>query len=70
MTDQAGDSTRTLLLGGVVLALLGAGWFALSHLIMGTATGAAVGESLGVVLGLLVVASVVGAVRANRKGPG
>ena len=50
MTDQAGDSTRTLLLGGVVLALLGAGWFALSHLIMGTATGAAVGESLGVVL--------------------
>jgi hypothetical protein len=70
MADQAGDSTRTLLLGGAVLALLGIGWFALSHVVMGTATGTAVGESLGVMLALLVVASVVGAVRANRKGQG
>jgi hypothetical protein len=66
---QAGDSTRTLVFGGAILALLGVGWFALSHLVMGTATVAAVGESLGVVLALLVVASVVGAVRANRRRP-
>jgi hypothetical protein len=65
--DQAGDGTRTLLLGGSVVLLLGVGWFALSHLVMGTATGDAVGESLGVILALLIVASIFGAVRANRR---
>jgi len=63
--DQAG--TRTLVVGGSLLLLLGIGWFALSHVIMGTATGDAVGESLGVILGLLILASVIGAVRANRR---
>jgi hypothetical protein len=66
-TDQAGAGTRALFLGGSVLLLLGAGWFALSHVIMGTATGDAVGESLGVILGLLILVSVVGALRANRQ---
>jgi len=65
--DEAGDGTRTLLLGGSVLLLMGVGWFALSHVVMGTATGDAVGESLGVILGLLVAVSIVGAVRANRR---
>lgn len=65
-TDQAGAGTRTLLLGGSVLLLFGVGWFALSHVVMGTATGDAVGESLGVILGLLILLSVIGALRANR----
>jgi hypothetical protein len=63
--DQA--EIRTLLVGGSLLLLMGVGWFALSHVIMGTATGDAVGESLGVILGLLILASVIGAVRANRR---
>lgn len=60
--------TRTLVVGGSVVGLLGIGWFALSHLVMGTATGDAVVEALGVMLALLVVASVVGAIRASRRG--
>jgi hypothetical protein len=64
--DEKGDSgTRTLVLGGSVVALLGIGWFVLSHVVMGTATGDALVEALGVMLALLVVASVVGAVRAS-----
>jgi hypothetical protein len=67
-TDETDDGgTRTLLLGGSAVALLGIGWFALSHVIMGTATGDALVESLGVVLALLVVASVVGAVRGSGR---
>jgi hypothetical protein len=66
-TDETGDAgTRTLVLGGSVMAVLGAGWFVLSHVVMGTATGDALVEALGVVLALLVLASVVGAVRASR----
>jgi hypothetical protein len=65
--DEAGDGTRTLLVGGSLVLALGVGWFALSHLVMGTATGDAVGESLGVILALLIVASIIGAVRANRR---
>ena len=65
--DQAGDGTRTLLLGGGLVFLLGVGWFALSHLVMGTATGDAIGESLGVILALLIVASIIGAIRTNRR---
>ena len=57
----------TLVVGGSVIGLLGVGWFALSHLVMGTATGDAIVEALGVMLALLVVASVVGSlVRAAR----
>jgi hypothetical protein len=62
-TDETGDtSTRLLVIGGSVVALLGIGWFALSHMVMGTPTGDAVVESLGVMLALLVVASVIGSV--------
>jgi hypothetical protein len=68
-SDQAGDGTRTLLIGAGVLGLLGVGWFTLSHVVMGTATGDAVGEALGVILALLIVASIIGAVRANRRPP-
>jgi hypothetical protein len=69
-THGTGDAgTRTLVVGGSAVALLGLGWFALSHGVMGTTTGDALVEALGVVLALLVVASVVGAVRAslNRR---
>jgi len=67
--DETGSAaTRTLVVGGSVVGLLGIGWFALSHLVMGTATGDAVVEALGVMLALLVVASVVGAIRASRRG--
>jgi hypothetical protein len=71
-TDESG--TRTLVIGGSVVAVLGFGWFALSHYVLGTALGDAVVESLGVVLALLVVASVIGAVRGamreRRRGGG
>ncbi len=60
-------SARTLVLGGSVVALLGFGWFALSHMVLGTATGDAVVESLGVMLALLVVASIIGAVRGAAR---
>ena len=40
-----------LVLGAVVLALLGAGWFVLSHFVMDTAASDAIGEALGVMLG-------------------
>ena len=70
-TDGTGDiGTRTLVVGGSVVGLLGVGWFALSHVVMGTATGDAVAEALGVVLALLVVASVVGAVRSSIHNRG
>jgi hypothetical protein len=66
-TDGTGEAgTRTLVLGGSAVAVLGFGWFALSHVVMGTTTGDALVEALGVMLGLLVVASVVGAVRTSR----
>jgi hypothetical protein len=64
-----GPATRTLVVGGSLLGLLGLGWFALSHLVMGTATVDAVVEALGVVLALLVVGSVVGAVRGSVRAP-
>jgi hypothetical protein len=56
----------TLAVGGGTVLLLAAGWFMLSHLVMGTDTGDAIGESLGVALALLVVASIVGAIRSGR----
>jgi hypothetical protein len=55
-----------LAVGGGTVLLLAAGWFMLSHLVMGTATGDAIGESLGVALALLVVASIVGSIRSGR----
>ncbi|HEY7224445.1 MAG TPA: hypothetical protein VH561_12775 [Micromonosporaceae bacterium] len=65
-TEDTGDqSRRGLLLGAATVALLGLGWFVLSHVVMGTATVDALVEALGVVLALLVVASVIGAVRAS-----
>ena len=63
-------TTRSAVVVGLLIGLLGAGWFVLSHVVMGTATGDALGEMVGVILGLLLVASVVGAVRAGRGRPG
>jgi hypothetical protein len=62
--ERAG--TRTLVVGVGVLLLAGIGWFALSHVVMGTATSDAVGEALGVVLALAVVASIAGAFVSAR----
>ncbi|MBX6750916.1 MAG: hypothetical protein IRY85_14795 [Micromonosporaceae bacterium] len=72
--DGTGNSeTRLLIVGGCVLAVLGVGWFVLSHVVMKTSAVDAVVEALGVMLALLVVASVVGSVtRAHRdrsRGP-
>jgi hypothetical protein len=54
--------------GGIVVVAGGLGWFALSHVVMGTPIGDAAGEALGVMLGLLVVTSVLGAILGNRSG--
>ena len=69
MADQP-QSTRTLVVGGGIIALLGAGWFVLSHVVMDTDISDALGEALGVVLALGVVASIVGAVLSGRGKPG
>jgi len=69
MADQP-QSTRTLVVGGGIIGLLGAGWFVLSHLVMDTDISDALGEALGVVLALGVVASIVGAVLSGRGKPG
>jgi hypothetical protein len=57
---------RTAAIGASVIGILGAGWFALSHFVMKTATTDALGEALGVMLALLVVASIIGAVLSTR----
>jgi ABC-type bacteriocin/lantibiotic exporter with double-glycine peptidase domain len=66
------DSRRVAgpLIGGVLVVLLGVGWFALSRGVMDTAVVDAVAESLGVILALLVVASIVGAVFRSRGSHG
>jgi hypothetical protein len=69
MADEP-QSTRTLVVGGAIIALLGAGWFVLSHLVMDTDISDALGEALGVVLALGVVASIIGAVVSGRGKPG
>jgi hypothetical protein len=69
MPEPTTASNRTLVVGGAVIVLLGAGWFALSHLVMGTAVGDALGEALGVMLAVSVVASIVGAFVSGRGKP-
>ena len=70
MTDRdATDGTRTVITGGVIIAVLGAGWFVLSHFVMDTSTSDAIGEALGVAFGLLVLVSAVGAVVSGRGSP-
>jgi hypothetical protein len=69
MPEPASGSNRTLVLGGGVIILLGAGWFALSHLVMGTAVSDALGEALGVMLAVSVVASIAGAFISGRGKP-
>jgi hypothetical protein len=64
------QSTRTLVVGGGIIGLLGVGWFVLSHVVMDTAVPDALGEALGVVLALAVVASIAGAVLSGRGKPG
>jgi hypothetical protein len=69
----AGDdrqSTRTAIVGGVIVLALAVGWFVLSHFVMNTGAGDAVGEALGVAFALLVVASIFGAVGASRRNQG
>lgn len=69
MADEP-QSTRTLVVGGGIIGLLGAGWFVLSHVVMDTDIPDALGEALGVVLALGVVASIAGAVLSGRGKPG
>ena len=52
--------------GAVLIALLGGGWFTLSRVVMDTAVSDAIAEAVGVVLALLVVASIIGAVASSR----
>ncbi len=59
--------SRKLLIGGSAMALLGLGWFVLSHVVMRTAVGDAVVEALGVVLAVLVLVSLVAALRTQGR---
>jgi hypothetical protein len=70
MAESTPAGTRTLVIGGTIIALLAVGWFLLSHVVMDTAVGDAVGEALGVALALSVVASVAGAIWSGRGKPG
>ena len=69
MADQP-QATRTLVVGGGVIGLLGAGWFVLSHVVMDTDIAAALGEALGVMLALAVVASIAGDALAGGGSSG
>jgi hypothetical protein len=51
----------------VGMGLVGAGWFALTRLVMGTAINDAIAEAVGVVLAVLVAVSTVGAVVSARN---
>lgn len=66
----AGTGMVKLVVGGVIVTLLGAGWFILSHFVMNTSSSDAAAEALGVVLALMIVASVMGAVASGRGKPG
>jgi hypothetical protein len=78
MTDKAAEppepgqpaaepSNVRVVAAAVVVTLLAAGWFLMSHFAMHTDTADALGEALGVALGLLLVISVVGAVAGGRR---
>jgi hypothetical protein len=69
MTDARTRPTGPVI-GGILVALLGVGWFVLSRGVMGTSVVDAVAEALGVILALLVVASIVGAVLRSRGSHG
>lgn len=58
--------TRTLIVGGAVVCLAAAGWFVMSHFVMGTQTADAINEAFGVGFGLLVLLSAIGAVTSRR----
>jgi hypothetical protein len=66
---MARNDSRTLLIGGSAFALLGLGWFVLSHVVMGTSAVDAVAEALGVVLAVLVLVSLIAAVRTQGRRP-
>jgi hypothetical protein len=69
--DPSGhESNRTAVVGGLVIGVLAAGWFVLSHFVMDTDTPDALGEALGVALALLVVVSIIGAVLTTRGNHG
>jgi hypothetical protein len=70
MADEQPRRLTGPLIGGILVVLLGVGWFALSRGVMGTAVVDALAESLGVILALLVVASIVGAVLGSRGSHG
>lgn len=65
IAEQRRSRPGVLVVGAVTLAILGAGWFVLSHFVMDTAAPDAIGESLGVMLGLLVLTSVIGAIASS-----
>jgi hypothetical protein len=69
MADEQPRRLTGPLVGGILVVLLGVGWFALSR-VMGTTVVDAIAESLGVILALLVVASLVGAVLRSRGSHG
>jgi cation transporter-like permease len=69
MPEPDAGSTRTLVVGGGGIVLLGAGWFVLSHVVMGTDIPDALGEALGVMLALAVVGSIAGALLSGRGKP-
>ena len=50
-----------------MIAVLGTGWYLLSHIVMDTPSSDALEETLGVVLALLVVASIAGALASPRN---
>lgn len=60
------NSTRTLVIGAVVVLALAVGWFVLSHFVMKNPAIDAVNESLGVGFGVLVLLSAIGAVVSRR----
>ena len=58
---------RALVIGAAGVALLAAGWFVMSHTVMGTTIPDALGEAMGVALGLSVFLSIIGAFVSGRQ---
>jgi hypothetical protein len=65
MTSGTHDH-RVVVLGGVLIAVLSAGWFLLSWQVAHNPAGDAFGEALGMVFFLLIVGSVIGGM--HRRG--